>query len=100
MDLNSISSIIALLAALSVASERLVEIFKGVWPWLNTEKVDKDQEGRRQAALHVSAVVAGILTTALASTTPTVKAVITDKPSAWIVIGLLASGGSGFWNAI
>jgi hypothetical protein len=100
MDLTNISSIVALLAALSVASERLVEIIKGFIPPLNKENPDPKGEGRRQAMLHILAVVAGIVTAWLASTTPAVKSVFPDTPLAWIVVGLLASGGSGFWNSI
>jgi hypothetical protein len=100
MDLNNVSSIVALLAALSVASERLVEIVKGLIPVLNKENPNPDGEGRRQVILHVLAVIAGIVTAWLASTTTTVKLVIPDTPLAWIVVGLLASGGSGFWNSI
>jgi hypothetical protein len=100
MDLNNVSSIVALLAALSVASERLVEIIKGFIPPLNKENPDPAAEGRRQAMLHVLAVIAGIATAWLASQTGAIKSVIPDTPLAWIVVGLLASGGSGFWNSI
>ncbi len=100
MDLNNLSSIVALLAALSVASERLVEIIKGFIPFLNKENPDPAAEGRRQAILHVLALIAGILTAYLASTTGAIKSVLPDAPLAWIVVGLLASGGSGFWNSI
>ena len=100
MDLNNISSIVALLAALSVASERLVEIIKGLIPPLNKENPDPAAEGRRQTMLHVLAIIAGMVTAWLASTTTAVKSVIPDTHLAWIVVGLLASGGSGFWNSI
>jgi hypothetical protein len=100
MDLNSISSIVALVAALSVASERLVEIIKGIIPFLNKENPDPNAEGYRQALLHVLAVVAGIVTAWLASSTAAIKSVLPDTPLAWIGVGLLASGGSGFWNSI
>ena len=100
MDLNNISSIVALLAALSVASERLVEIIKGLIPILKQENPDPVAEGRRQSILQVLAIIAGIVTVWLASTTTALKSVIPDTPLAWIVVGLLASGGSGFWNSV
>lgn len=100
MNLNNVSSIVALLGALSVASERLVEIIKGFSPFLNKENTDAKIEGRRQATLHVLAVVAGVATAWLASQTGAINSVLPDAPLAWIVVGLLASGGSGFWNSI
>lgn len=96
-----VSTSVSLLAALSVASERLVEIIKGAIPWLNEEKKDAREEGRRQAVLHVLAAVAGIITALLAS-----SAIKDMVPAAWssmpgiFVLGLFASGGSGFWNSI
>ena len=100
MDINNISSIVALLSALSIASERLVEIIKGTVPWLNTAKNDPNAEGWRQAALRVLAALAGVATAWLASTAQAVGNLIPSNPGAWIVLGLLASGGSGFWNSI
>jgi hypothetical protein len=100
MNLNNVSSIVALLGALSVASERLVEIIKGFIPFLNKENPDAKLEGYRQATLHVLAVIAGLVTAYLASTTDAIKSVMPDAGLAWIVLGLLASGGSGFWNSI
>lgn len=100
MDINNISSIVALLSALSIASERLVEIIKGTVPWLNIAKTDPNAEGWRQAALRVLAALAGVATAWLASTAEAVGNLIPSNPGAWIVLGLLASGGSGFWNSI
>jgi hypothetical protein len=98
MDTNSISSIAALLAALSVASERLVEIVKNLWPWLNQENADPKIEGRRKSTLQVFAVVAGIITAWLAN--PALPSVLPHSLFTTIALGLLASGGSGFWNSI
>jgi hypothetical protein len=100
MNLNNISSIVALLAALSVASERLVEIIKGMLPFLSQQSADPNAEGRRQTMLHILAVLSGMLTAWLASGTAAVQSVLPDSRLGWIVIGLLASGGSGFWNSI
>ena len=88
------------MGALSVASERLVEIVKSAIPILNQPRPDPRAEGWRQATLHLLAAGAGVVTTALASTAPSINNVVPNKPLAWIVIGLLASGGSGFWNSI
>jgi hypothetical protein len=96
-----ISSAVSLLAALSVASERLVEIVKGSIPWLKRQRGDPAQEGWRQAALHLLAAAAGIATAmlanaAVANAVPPALA----HPPGIVVIGLLASGGSGLWNSI
>ena len=99
MDVNNLSSIITLLIALSVASERLVEIIKGFSKYLNEEKTDPAQEGRRKSILQILAVIAGIATAFLAS--PALPAsVIPDSWFSKFALGLLASGGSGFWNSI
>jgi len=94
-------TVVALLVALSVASERLVEIVKGMIPSLNQENTDPTKEGWRKATLQFLGVGSGILSAILAG--PAVKETVGD---AWntmpvlLALGLLASGGSGFWNAI
>ncbi len=95
---------VGLLAALSVSSERLVEIIKGLVPYLNEKKTDPKAEGRRKATLQVLAVAAGIATTTLAFATNSLPP--EALPAGWyspigiFTVGLLVSGGSGFWNAI
>ncbi|MDE4645149.1 hypothetical protein [Klebsiella quasipneumoniae] len=102
---NAISSqlenIITMLIAISIASERVVEIIKGYFPWLNLEKQDPVIEGQRKSALQLLAVVAGIVTAFL--TQPFVAGSFSafKHPDLMILcIGLMASGGSAFWNAI
>src|SRR5947209_4069642 len=98
---ETLPTIVTLLIALSVASERLVEIIKGVIPFLNQQNQNTTKEGWRRAAVQAMAVVAGIVTALLA------RSAITDVvPKAWqstsgiLALGLLASGGSGLWNAV
>lgn len=95
---------LALLGALSVASERVVEIVKGIWPWLGTEKKDDQKvESRRQAAILVVAIVAGGLLAVLAEMIPGVVKVdgdLTDKAWTALALGFLSAGGSGLWNSI
>lgn len=101
MELSALSTVIAVLIVLSVASERLVEIIKGFIPALDKENDDPQKESRRKAYLHILAVVAGIATAFLAR-----EALEASVPDAWntttgvLALGLLASGGSGFWNSI
>jgi hypothetical protein len=95
-----ITNYVTLLVALSVATERLVAIVKNIIPWLNNKNEDAKQEGFRRAVLHVLAFFGGIATALLAK--PAVSAVLSDSlNSIWgyIALGLLASGGSGFWNS-
>ena len=95
MDANSLGNLITPVIGVSVASERLVEIVKGISPWLNTSKAgDADREGLRCAALQALAVGAGVLTAYLG------REYLTVSHESWFVVGLLASGGSSFWNSI
>lgn len=99
MDINNISAAVAMLIALSIASERLVEITKGYMPSLSQVREDPEDEGRRRATIQFIAVVAGIVTTFLAA--PALPPnTIPDNWLSKLAIGLLASGGSGFWNSI
>jgi hypothetical protein len=100
--MNNLTMIISLLVALSVAAERLVEIVKGLIPWL-----DKEDEwpkslpkGWRDAVLQMLAVAAGIITAWLASAAIPAGVGIPDGWTGKLALGLLASGGSGFWNSI
>ncbi len=101
MDPTMLSTVIATLIALSVASERLVEIIKGFIPALDQKSDDQKKESRRKAYLHILAVLAGIATAFLSR-----KALQTYIPKEWdstvgvLALGLLASGGSSFWNSI
>lgn len=98
---SEFEAIIGLLLAVSIASERLVEIIKGCFPWLNEVRPDSASEGRRKAALQILAVVAGVVTAFLAE--PILASSLSgidDHSMAILSIGLLASGGSAFWNAI
>jgi hypothetical protein len=59
------------------------------------------KEGRRKACLQFLAVISGILTAFLAK--PALQgssSFLNDGPLPYIALGLLASGGSGFWNSI
>jgi hypothetical protein len=97
----TITNAISLLAALSVATERLVEIIKGAIPWLNNENENSTLEGWRQALLHLLAAISGFVTAWLAN-----ASFANILPGGWnrwagyCLIGLLVSGGSGFWNSI
>lgn len=95
-----LSFIVTFILALSIASERLVEIIKGWIPFLNTQSADPITENRRRSILQALAVASGIITALLAR--EYIPKEIVQPKSVWAVIGLglLASGGSGFWNSI
>lgn len=93
--------IIGLLVSISIASERLVEITKGMIPWLSTKHDDPSRERFRHMALQLLAILAGVATTimALPILREHMPSGLTD-PVVVIGVGILASGGSGFWNAV
>lgn len=99
--MEKITVIVGLLLALSIASERLVEIIKGLSSWLDTQKPDNSKQERiRRAILQALAVGSGILTAFLAK--DYIPKEIGDITSDWAILGLglLASGGSGLWNSV
>ena len=116
MDIEQLSTLVALLAALSVAAERLVDIVKNWFPAHlaeeqkdNEGKVDVEKEGRRKVYLQLLAIVASIVTVILAW--PAIAGSLPGGPSVawwaglqgWVTVlatGILVSGGSGFWNKI
>jgi len=102
MDTPQLVSIVTLLIALSIASERLVDIIKGVVPFLAQANDDPRKEALRCSSLQVLAVVGGILTAFLAR--PGIPDGILPESATGVMpviaLGLLASGGSGFWNTV
>jgi hypothetical protein len=100
MNTTTLTTLVSLLIALSVASERLVEIIKGLVPPLNRENPDPAKEGWRKALLQILAVGAGILTAFLASPVLPVDVAMLHGFAGNLALGLLASGGSGFWNSV
>lgn len=101
---QNLPTIITLLIVLSVAAERFVEILKGFFHSLSERKTVPRLEAMRQAKLHALAIVGGIGVTLLAW--DVVAAVFGGTPTrsenvmTIVALGLLASGGSGFWNTI
>ncbi len=101
MDITKLTTIVSLILALSIASERLVEIIKGLIPFLNQEQTtDATKEGWRRAALHILAIGAGIVTALLAQPLIPDNVGVPANNLGILALGLLASGGSGFWNAV
>jgi hypothetical protein len=93
-----VETIVAMLVAVSLASERLVEIVKGLVPWLSVQHSDAAIERRRHVCVQLLAMLAGACTAMLAL--PVLRPSMAGLPDPIIVIGVgvLASGGSGLWN--
>ncbi|TGE20558.1 hypothetical protein E5K00_21425 [Hymenobacter aquaticus] len=102
--LTNLSNILVVLIALSVAAERLVEIIKGIIPGLDQENSDVTKERWRKILLQVLAAGAGIVTAILAfpalAETLKLEDDWNDNFGVLFLLGLLASGGSGFWTSI
>jgi hypothetical protein len=108
MNANDLIPFVTLLASISLASERLVEIIKNLSVSLNTpQPADPKAEGRRQAKIYVIAFLSGMLTTYLAGETVGWESIGlpwgASAGAKWFhctALGILACGGSGLWNSI
>ncbi len=101
MVLTQLSDLIIFLVALSIASERLVEIVKGLTPFLREKSDNATAESWRVVAMQLLAMASGIFTAHL-----TMPAAAEILPESWhsfpgiLALGLLASGGSSLWNSV
>ncbi|MGI4833777.1 MAG: hypothetical protein ACRYFK_09985 [Janthinobacterium lividum] len=93
--LENLSNLLTVVLALSVASERLVAIVKNLIPWLRSEQ--PGTKAARKLVLQVLAVLAGIATAFLGQE---LLAAPLKGRGHLVVLGLLASGGSGFWKSV
>ncbi|HVZ17997.1 MAG TPA: hypothetical protein VG897_12815 [Terriglobales bacterium] len=99
----NISSLLTVLVALSMASERVIELLKKILPagWLANDW--KIHEQLRQALLQILAGVIGGLTAwashaQIAAMIPTMAQFL--HWPAYVLLGAMSSAGSGFWNHI
>jgi hypothetical protein len=105
--MDTLSSFIALMVTLSMATERVTEAIKG-FPILSLflaqdKKAGSWQEEARKAAIHIIAIAVGT-GFAYAAQGPICSALkLAPQPhDAWgllVLLGGLASGGSGIWNS-
>jgi hypothetical protein len=113
MPIDALNSIVAILLSISLAAERLVTIIKTLFPWLAVEKkaqageIDVSGDKWRRFVVQLIAFVASWVTSAFLadggfSPLGVLKfgsgVNIISVPV--IVVGLLASGGSAFWNGL
>jgi hypothetical protein len=101
-----ISTLLGLLAGLSVATERITEIIKG-FPlfskWLTTPKQDTRQEELRKAVIQIIAITVGtwlatLVKAQLATALHFQNANAVPIPVCFLV-GAMTSGGSALWNS-
>ena len=107
--MDKLSVLVAAILAVSIASERIVEILKGLFPgWWPFAPRTGNTEARRCAGIHILAGLCGafvawasgidVLTLVDISHSPTRGAAF--HALGYAVVGLLASGGSAFWNQV
>jgi hypothetical protein len=97
--MNGLSSFLTVILGISIAVERIVEILKGWTPnfWLFKTNPIPTREAQRGAWIHVLSGFCG----ALIAHGGHIKIFEGIDPGGWISSvsgGLLASGGSAFWN--
>ena len=101
---TKLTALVTIILALSIASERLVEIVKGIIPFLSKENSNETFEGWRRSLLQLLAVASAIFTAFISS--DYIPHGLVELPETfsekWAILGLglLASGGSGFWNSV
>ena len=107
--LETLTSFVTVLLALSVASERLVELVKGMIPTLNGQKPDADVERKRQLAIHWMSLAASVVAVFLAqdyiiTTLHLTKAtdihILPLGLGQFVAFSIISSGGSSMWNSI
>jgi hypothetical protein len=101
MDLTQISTLVGVLGALAVASERLVEIVKKFFPWLDKDNPALSDKWR-EFWLHVLAVGCGMVTVWLCSAAvKDIKGLAEINPVLAVIAGgFLVGSGSSFWNSV
>jgi len=102
--MDKLTTLVSFLAALSVATERITEIFKSLpllSNWFAIEKKDPVLEELRKASVQLVAVLSVTLVTYLVSDQLRQQFGISEVHwYAYWVFGAMASGGSGMWNSV
>ncbi len=110
--MDKLSTFFTLMAAMSIAVERVVEILKGIFPPLATTQTDAKMERRRHMWLQFLAALTGA--GVAAATQDPLNKILGDflkpSPDVWTlsnlglmtmkysIIGVMVSGGSAMWN--
>jgi hypothetical protein len=97
--MDKLTILFAFFAALGVATERITEVIKGFVPWLAFEQKGMAEE-LRKAAIHILAIVIGsLLASQTYSQLPTSFGLPAGGFVMYLLLGAIASGGSGLWNS-
>lgn len=101
--METLMLLVSYVLGIAVASERIVEMVKGIFPLLWQAKQDTKQEAIRRSLLQALSIViaVGVAFTATAALPNELKALgWVDQTAGTIALGFIAAGGSGFWNAL
>ena len=109
--MDKLSTFFTLMAAMSIAAERVVEIIKGIFPSLAATDPDANKERRRHMVLQFLAALAGIVVAAAhVQVNSSLGNFMNSDYDAWslpgmglmtvkyVIIGVMVSGGSAMWN--
>ncbi|WP_259067796.1 hypothetical protein HDF24_18945 [Mucilaginibacter sp. X4EP1] len=107
MEIIDITKFVTLVLAISLASERLVTIFKTLLPWLASppnpaQPVELSSETTRRVIVLLLAILCSWFTSAIINGWHPWFVTITGvvKSASTILLGFLASAGSSFWSSI
>ena len=97
--MKDLEEFLMLILAISLASERLVEIIKGFFlPNLSLESPDDPKaEGRRRATICLISICTGIVSALL---TGVARGDLDGQFMPYLAAGILSSAGSAFWNSV
>lgn len=106
--IDALDSLVPFLLAISLASERLITILKTAVPWLAEEQktdakeVDLQRDKSRRLIVQGTAIAASLATVMLVFNTvnPMQRVPIGGNQYSILVLAILGSGGSAFWNNI
>ncbi len=107
--MDRLSAFFTLMAAMSIAAERVVEIIKGIVPSLAATDPDVKKERRRHMTLQLVAALAGIAVAAAAhdQVNRSLDDFLNSSGDVWgmglmavkyVILGVMVSGGSALWN--
>ncbi|MGH7440304.1 MAG: hypothetical protein ACRENE_31815 [Polyangiaceae bacterium] len=101
--MDTLVSFLTSMLALSIGVERIVEAAKGMVPWLRSDPDPAgSQAAHRRLALQLLAAVAGAVTAALVGPKHFLPTLTSSNPAGYAaasgLLGMMASGGSAFWN--
>jgi drug/metabolite transporter (DMT)-like permease len=95
--IDHLPGVFGLFAAISVAVERVVELLKGFIPPLASSWT-KHENFRRVMIQVISVVVGAIIASQIKGQLESTLHVSTVSWGVCLLVGLMASGGSGLWN--